>query len=99
MRYIERNPVRTGIAELPWEYPWSSADIHSGKRNNDAMLSMKNWTNCIGGMDWTAVLCEGEAEEELVEIRKKTQSGLPWADMAFIRKMEEKTGRRLGPAH
>ena len=24
-RYVERNPVRAGLVEVPWDYPWSSA--------------------------------------------------------------------------
>jgi len=27
-RYIERNPVRAGLAELAWDYPWSSAAFY-----------------------------------------------------------------------
>lgn len=25
IRYVERNPVRAGVAENPWEYPWGGA--------------------------------------------------------------------------
>ena len=24
-RYIERNPIRAGLVEIPWDFPWSSA--------------------------------------------------------------------------
>jgi len=27
-RYIERNPVAAGMCELPWDYPWSSAQAY-----------------------------------------------------------------------
>ena len=30
LRYVERNPVRARIVELPWEYEWSSAREHVG---------------------------------------------------------------------
>lgn len=27
-RYVERNPVRAGLCEKPWEWPWSSAKFY-----------------------------------------------------------------------
>ena len=30
LRYVERNPVRAKMVELPWEYEWSSAGEHVG---------------------------------------------------------------------
>ncbi len=30
LRYVERNPVRARMVELPWEYEWSSAREHVG---------------------------------------------------------------------
>jgi putative transposase len=30
LRYVERNPVRAKMVELPWEYEWSSAREHVG---------------------------------------------------------------------
>lgn len=32
LRYIELNPVRAGLAELPWDYRWSSVHAHLGLR-------------------------------------------------------------------
>lgn len=31
-RYIERNPLRAGIAESPGQYPWSSFAVHAEGR-------------------------------------------------------------------
>ena len=31
VRYVERNPVRTGMVEHAWDYPWSSAAAHCGQ--------------------------------------------------------------------
>jgi putative transposase len=28
-RYVERNPVRAGLAEIPWDYRWSSARAYA----------------------------------------------------------------------
>ena len=29
IRYVERNPVRAGMVQVPWQYVWSSARAHS----------------------------------------------------------------------
>ena len=28
-RYVERNPLRAGLVEIPWDYPWSSARVYA----------------------------------------------------------------------
>ncbi len=38
VRYVENNPVRAGIVERAWEYPWSSAKYHIGEREMDALV-------------------------------------------------------------
>ena len=38
VRYVERNPVRAGLAERAEKYPWSSAAAHCRLRH-DALLS------------------------------------------------------------
>jgi len=32
VRYVERNPVRAGIVNVAWEYPWSSVGYHAGEQ-------------------------------------------------------------------
>ena len=32
VRYVERNPVRALMVDLPWEYEWSSSGEHTGMR-------------------------------------------------------------------
>ena len=97
MRYVERNPVRAGLVRLPWEYPWSSAAGHAKMSEVDAALSLTNWDEFVDDMDWTSYLLEDETDEDLAAIRRRTESGMPWAGMDFIRKMEAVTGRRLRP--
>jgi hypothetical protein len=29
LRYTDLNPVRAGLAQLPWDWPWSSARVHA----------------------------------------------------------------------
>jgi len=37
-RYIERNPVRAGLVERAWDWPWSSARAHVEGRG-DALIA------------------------------------------------------------
>ena len=39
IRYVERNPVRAGLVEEAWEYPWSSAGFRVGERKTDALVA------------------------------------------------------------
>ncbi len=34
-RYIERNPLRAGIVQYPWEYKWSSCSLYAGGGKED----------------------------------------------------------------
>src|SRR5512136_131394 len=34
VRYVELNPVRARLVELPWQYPWSSAAAHVRGRDD-----------------------------------------------------------------
>jgi len=36
-RYIERNPVRAGLVEKPWQWPWSSATTHTNEKWNGSI--------------------------------------------------------------
>ena len=49
-RYIERNPVRAGIADAPWEYAFSSATFYVGLRKEDpfAVMSDHPFRQCMG---------------------------------------------------
>jgi putative transposase len=39
VRYVERNPLRAGLAARPEQYPWSSAAHHCGLRPDDPLVA------------------------------------------------------------
>ncbi len=41
-RYIERNPVRAGIADTPWGYGFSSAAFYVGRRKDDPFVVLSD---------------------------------------------------------
>jgi putative transposase len=84
LRYVENNPVRAGIVEKAWDYPWSSARSHvKGKR--DPLLSDCPATSIIG--DWKEYLLQPEMEGILIEIRRRNFNGLPLGQEDFIKKL------------
>ena len=96
LRYVERNPVRAGLARRAWEWPWSSAAAHCG-RGEDAsgLLDLKDWAKRARGRDWPKELARREIEEELAALRTHTQTGRPLAGDRFLDALEAKLGRRL----
>jgi len=75
VRYVERNPVRAGLAELSEDYPWSSARAHCGLAPAGVLAPARPFPGPIS--DWRAWL-GGEAQAEAeTAIRKSTSRGRP----------------------
>lgn len=92
VRYIELNPIRTGLTRCAWEYPWSSAGFHTGTLESDPLVKDRTLSGLI--TDWKDFLT-GEMTRELDQIRMATQTGRPAGDDFFITKIEDLTGRDL----
>ena len=95
IRYVERNPVRAGMARLAEEYLWSSAAAHCGLRD-DPVLSgdcplvtdIKNWS------EWLKIENPNGFDDH---IRLHTRTGKPLGSDEFVRRIESQTGRKLLP--
>lgn len=84
-RYIEMNPVRSGIITKPEEYAWSSAAAHVGLREDD-LLKHQPLVKMIG--DWSKFL-EKDISESLLESMKRHQSsGKPAGSEAFLERIK-----------
>jgi putative transposase len=93
IRYVENNPVRTGIVERPHEYKWSSAKAHVNK-DIDPVLSYDCYLiNEIN--DWLSYLLEKEDEVFTANIRRCTKTGRPCGDDIFIETIEKFFDRKL----
>ncbi len=91
--YVELNPVRAKMCTSAWDYRWSSARFHVGLRKSDALVRRRD----LLGMEsrWRSHL-RGE-EEHADFLRKKTRTGRPCGDTAYVRHIESCTGRNLTP--
>ena len=91
-RYVERNPVRVGIVEKAWEYPWSSALAHLEGRD-DLLVKVSPLLQMVG--DWKGFLLVGDPEEEIKEIRRHERTGRPLGKDSFVIGLEKILARTL----
>lgn len=99
--YLELNPVRAGIVEAPWEYPWSSAAVHCGLGGDGSgMLDLETWFRTYSIDTWRGTLAAvGGSEEMLERIRLHTYTGRPLGNDSFLQRIEtmlNRSVRRLG---
>jgi putative transposase len=95
IRYVERNPVRAGIAATAWDYRWSSANVHAGLQDADSgpiSVNIKNFA--VDNTQWREYL-HAEDEQILNDLRIKTQRGLALGSESFIQRLEKKLNRSL----
>ena len=95
LRYVERNPVRAGLTRVPWEYEWSSAAFHVGKKTADPLATdTDGWFEEIAPQ-WDEFLTEPDEEGFLGRVRRESVSGRPLGTREFVRGLERRLGREL----
>jgi putative transposase len=98
LRYTERNPVRAGLVNDPVEYPWSSAQVHSGWRR-DEIVDLETWSGQWSEAGWREYIDAKEVERECAELRSRTHTGRPLGSAGFVGRLEQSLDRRLAPRH
>jgi putative transposase len=94
IRYIERNPVRAGLARKPWDWSWSSARFRVGNLGEDRLVRERHPYGIV--WDWRELLLEDPKEMDF--IRKQSRTGRPCGSDAFIEMVERLTGHTLRPS-
>ena len=92
VRYVEQNPVKAKLVEMPEDWKWSSAKAHL-HGIDDELVIVKPLLEMVD--DWRAFLEEGSDRNELDAIRKHTLTGRPLGTNKFLEKLEEKLKRPL----
>jgi len=92
LAYVEVNPVRAGMVEHAWEYPWSSASAHCNERVADKLLNLTRWRSHFGVEEWQQTLCGAVSDDVMAEkIRAHTRRGRPLGKQAYFqRKLQQK---------
>lgn len=96
IRYVERNPLRAGMARKAEDYRWSSASAHCGLRRDPVLSGKAAWRRQLARIgDWSAWLAEGDEADELNVLRRNVDKGLPCGSERFVERLEASTGRVL----
>ncbi len=104
LRYVDLNPVRTGLVEQAVECRWSSASAHVNGRDEWSLLDRENWRKVSARGDWADALRDPVMEaDEVARLRKATQTGRPLGSEEFVTELETRLERPLkrrktGPA-
>ena len=99
LRYVERNPVRAGLAGIPQDYPWSSASLHCRNGSGDAFLDLVPFRARWSSADWQAYIADDSASEaEADRIRRATHTGRPLGSALFLLELEKALDRPLLPS-
>jgi putative transposase len=93
-RYIERNPVRTGLCARPQDYPWSSAAAHWGGKD-DVLVKVKPLLDLVPR--WAKHLSADPEEETIWQLRRSESTGRPAGSERFVKRLERMVGRPLRP--
>lgn len=94
-RYVERNPLRAGLAPRPEAWPWSSARAHLAARD-DGVCSVAPLLERV--RDWRGYLETAPPGAQAELIRRHARSGRPLGSSAFVARLGRELGRSLAPA-
>jgi putative transposase len=101
-RYIERNPVVAHMVSAAADYPWSSAAVNTGMRQDRLVQPNAEYLALSeDGQRRYAVyedLVSQALDADLVrEIRESRDTGYPLASESFKSNLGERLGRKTGP--
>jgi len=98
LAYVERNPVRAGLASEAGEWRWSSARAHVDGGCTAGWVDVGEWRRTYTPARWREVLRTTVGEEAQAErIREATRTGRPMGEPDFVRDLERRLLRRLTP--
>jgi putative transposase len=94
VRYVEVKPVRTGLVEQAWDWPWSSAGVDIGTRPWPLLLDRELWPAEWDSETWEYLLQQETDREAERRLRQSTYQGCALGGKDFVPRLEEQAGRR-----
>jgi putative transposase len=95
VRYVELNPVKSGLVAAAEDYAWSSAAAHCGLWQDRIITPSRRFSVLAGIADWSRWLGEGVTEDVVQTIRRHASRNLPCGSAEFVSGIESTFGRRL----
>ena len=92
VRYVEQNPVRSGLCERADGWPWSSIHAHY-KGVSDGIVNVAPMLERTG--DWRAYVETEIPPKTMQTLRGHTSTGRPAGNENFVARLERMTGRTL----
>jgi putative transposase len=93
IRYVERNPVRAGMVQVPWQYAWSSARARLGKEYK--IITLSDIDDECHVSSWKNYIAEEDRQEDMLDIRQSTQQGKAAGTLSIIQNTELIVHRNL----
>jgi putative transposase len=92
LRYIEANPLRSGVVDRAEEYPWSSYRAHGLGEPNEFIDPLVNYEELspragIRQRKWAQKVHTPMEEAKLAAIRRSSASGLPLGDARWVKRL------------
>jgi len=96
--YVERNPVRAGLAAKAQDRPWSSAAAHVTGQP-DALAESAWLAERTAGWvcRWEEYLLQADEREWVTALRRRASSGRPLGDEPLLKRIGRLLGRDLVP--
>lgn len=95
VRYIERNPLKAGLAASAETYRWSSAKANI-TGTPDTLLSTRSWLS-VQEQGAYAEFVRSKDEDTDNSIRRATRSGRPFGSESFVAALELRLGQSFKP--
>ena len=92
--YVELNPVKTGMVNMPWDYRWSSVHAYLSGESND-ILTLNPLRNQV--KDWKTFLKLRMKNNTSAEFESHERTGRPMGNERFIKRISDMLGRDLLP--
>jgi putative transposase len=97
MLYVEQNPQRACLVQRPWDWLWSSANVHL-RGVEDGLVDLAQWRRQYTAQQWKQNLELGLQNAQLLRrIREATAKGWPLGSETFLDRVENQLGRPARP--
>jgi len=87
--YVDRNPVRAGLARNIEDYKWSSAGVHMGHADPAGLIVQHEWEAISERYGWDEIIDHEQDPVFINAIRFHTGKGLP------LGKLKEKDSKKV----